>query len=1073
MTQSVNINMLLLKWLIPLTTKLHIKLMLSLAILVSLSVMSVAYFVIEHERDIRLAQLERRADRLTNLISRSVAYSVWNVDFVAIDEQVASLSSDPEVAQLTITATGYGVLRNVVKSDVPLIDPIKRVSAIDFAAPGADPQQIGEVSLTMTRALVAEAIGAAHRAVFFLVATILMVLCVATYLLIRHMVSAPVTRLKIMVDKIAEGDLDAHGAVESRDEIGQLALRVNTMAHRLRESDRHLRDSQENLAITLDSIGDGVIATDEKGNITRMNPTAERLTGWTQNSALGLPLAEVFQIINAETREPSINPVQQVFERGTIVGLANHTILLARNGDEYQIADSAAPIRKADGSIVGVVLVFSDVSAQYRTTIELATAKAHLQATLDAIPDLLFEVDSDGVVLRYHAHRTNLLAAPPEFFLGKSFNDVLPADAAEICMKALREAAKKGWSAGASYSLMLAQGETWFELSVAAMPGLNGQPQHFTVITRDITERKQAEVKLQLAANVFVNAGEGIIITDAKGIILDVNQSFSDITGYSQKEAVGQKTSILKSDRHPKSFYQAIWNDLFDHGRWSGEIWNRRKNGEIYVELLTINAVRDSQFNPLQYVAIFSDITAVKEHQRQLEYIAHFDALTNLPNRVLLAERLLEAMAKAKCQGKQLAVAFLDLDGFKEINDRHSHQMGDKVLVDLTQRMTHTLRSGDTLARIGGDEFVAVLNDLNDPSDSLPLLTRLLTAAALPMQIGTLSLQVSASIGVTYYPQSDNIDADQLLRQADQAMYQAKVAGKNRYHIFDEAQDNNLRWYHESLERIRLALDQNEFVLYYQPKVNLRTGQVIGAEALIRWQHPEKGLLLPAAFLPTIEDHPLAVTVGEWVIDNALAQLETWSRVGLDLPQVSVNVGARQLQQSDFVERLKIVMSNHPNVEPNRLQIEVLETSALADMVVVSQAIEKCAHIGVEFALDDFGTGYSSLTYLKRLNVAMLKIDQSFVRDMLEDPDDLAILQGVIGLAAAFKRQVIAEGVETLEHGTALLELGCELAQGYGVARPMPGEDLAQWIDDWQFNDAWHDLQAKKMSIKAIPSLLI
>jgi diguanylate cyclase (GGDEF)-like protein len=444
-----------------------------------------------------------------------------------------------------------------------------------------------------------------------------------------------------------------------------------------------------------------------------------------------------------------------------------------------------------------------------------------------------------------------------------------------------------------------------------------------------------------------------------------------------------------------------------------------------------------------------------------LEYIAHFDALTNLPNRVLLAERLLEAMERSNTQGKQLAVAFLDLDGFKEINDRHSHQMGDKVLVNLTQRMTHTLRSGDTLARIGGDEFVAVLNGLNGPSDSLPLLSRLLTAAAQPMQIGSLSLQVSASIGVTYYPQVDKIEADQLLRQADQAMYQAKVAGKNRYHIFDAAQDNNLRWYHESLERIRQALEQEEFVLYYQPKVNLRTGQVIGAEALIRWQHPIKGLLLPAAFLPTIEDHPLAVTVGEWVINTALTQLETWKKSGLTLSQVSVNVGARQLQQGDFVERLKIILSQHPNTEANRLQFEVLETSALADMAVVSQVIEKCAEIGVEFALDDFGTGYSSLTYLKRLNVAMLKIDQSFVRDMLDDPDDLAILQGVIGLAAAFKRQVIAEGVETIEHGSLLLELGCDLAQGYGVARPMPGADLVKWVEEWQLNSVWHGINAK------------
>ena len=356
---------------------------------------------------------------------------------------------------------------------------------------------------------------------------------------------------------------------------------------------------------------------------------------------------------------------------------------------------------------------------------------------------------------------------------------------------------------------------------------------------------------------------------------------------------------------------------------------------------------------------------------------------------------------------------------------------------------------------LGGDEFVAVLLDLKEVAAGVSMLGRLLAAAAKPMNVGELVLQVSASLGVTFYPQAQDIDAEQLLRQADQAMYQAKVAGKNRYHVFDANQDSSMRGYHESLERIRLALSHNELVLHYQPKVNMRSGQVVGAEALIRWQHPDRGLLAPSEFLPVIEDHPLAVDVGEWVIDTALTQIERWHEVGLHLQQVSVNVGARQLQQGDFVARLKSILAKHPQVNPANLQIEVLETSALSDMTQVSKVIEECAQIGVMFALDDFGTGYSSLTYLKRLRVALLKIDQSFVRDMLEDADDLAILEGVIGLAAAFKRQVIAEGVETIEHGTALLKLGCELAQGYGIARPMPGAEMPTWVAAWQPDDAW------------------
>jgi len=304
---------------------------------------------------------------------------------------------------------------------------------------------------------------------------------------------------------------------------------------------------------------------------------------------------------------------------------------------------------------------------------------------------------------------------------------------------------------------------------------------------------------------------------------------------------------------------------------------------------------------------------------------------------------------------------------------------------------------------------------------------------------------VSASIGVSVYPQADDVDADQLLRQADQAMYHAKVAGKNRYHLFDAERDHHLRVRNDQLERIAQALAQDEFVLYYQPKVNLRSGAVIGAEALIRWQHPDQGLLAPNAFLPVIESHALGIALGEWVLETALQQIETWHHQGIDLP-VSINMTGQDLQQPQFAARLASRLKLHPGVKPGRLELEVLETSALDDMGLVAGIINACADMGVQFALDDFGTGYSSLTYLKRLPAQTLKIDQSFVRDMLDDPADLAIVQGVLGLAAAFKRQAIAEGAETQAHCQALLDIGCELAQGYGIARPMPAHAMADWI---------------------------
>ncbi len=600
-------------------------------------------------------------------------------------------------------------------------------------------------------------------------------------------------------------------------------------------------------------------------------------------------------------------------------------------------------------------------------------------------------------------------------------------------------------------------GETFPATVLLSRFELGGQTQ-LQANVRDITERKKAEEAMRLSANVFTHAREGITITDRNANILDVNAAFTDITGYSREEVLGKNPRILSSGKQDKAFYAAMWHDLQSKGHWFGEIWNRRKDGEVVAEMLTISAVRDERGDVQNYIALFSDITPIKQHQAQLEYIAHYDALTGLPNRLLLGDRLRQAMSQAPRRGQRLAVAYLDLDGFKAVNDSYGHEVGDQLLATLARRMTQVLRDGDTLGRLGGDEFVAVLVDLSDIDASIPILARLLEAAAQPFSVGDIVLNISASLGVTFYPQGEAVDADQLLRQADQAMYQAKQAGKNRYHAFDAEQDRHVRGRHESLEHIRQALAERQFVLYYQPKVNMRTGQLIGAEALIRWQHPQRGLLTPALFLPVVEDKPLAIDLGEWVIDAALTQIETWHADGLSIP-VSVNVGAQQLQHPDFVPRLRTLLSRHPGVKPGELDLEVLETSALEDFAGVTQVMSACRELGVGFALDDFGTGYSSLTYLKQLPISLLKVDQSFVRDMLDDPDDLAILEGVLGLATAFRRQVIAEGVETLAHGQMLLRLGCEWAQGYAIARPMPAHDFLHWASAWDAPPAWKALQ--------------
>ena len=589
---------------------------------------------------------------------------------------------------------------------------------------------------------------------------------------------------------------------------------------------------------------------------------------------------------------------------------------------------------------------------------------------------------------------------------------------------------------------------------VAANAQLGGGFDGVQLVTLfDITTRKLTEEKLSLATSVFTHAREGIIITDATGNIVDVNEAFIRITGYSHEEAIGRNPRMLSSGRHAPDFYADMWRDLTLKGYWSNEVWNRRKSGEFYASLMTISAVRDDTAEVQHYVALFSDITPIKEYAQRLEHIAHYDTLTLLPNRSLLADRLQQGIAQSNRSEKSLAVIYLDLDGFKAVNDKHGHGAGDELLIAISQRLKTVLREVDTLARLGGDEFVAVLVDLEQRQDCEPILMRLLEAAADPVRLDDLELKVSASIGVALYPQ-DGLDADLLMRHADQAMYHAKQAGKNRYHLFDVGLETAVKTQRQRLDHICQALDRREFVLHYQPKVNMKTGEVIGAEALIRWQHPLRGLLLPSAFLHIIEGEPISVELGEWVIITALAQMSAWNAAVLNLP-VSVNVGANQLQQHGFVLRLGECLAQHPDVQPSSLELEILETSALEDVEQTSELMKSCRHLGVRFALDDFGTGYSSLTHLRRLPVELLKIDQSFVRDMLDNMDDLAIVTGIIGLAKVFGRQVIAEGVETAALGELLLSIGCDLAQGYGIARPMPANEMPGWVASWKSAPAW------------------
>lgn len=512
--------------------------------------------------------------------------------------------------------------------------------------------------------------------------------------------------------------------------------------------------------------------------------------------------------------------------------------------------------------------------------------------------------------------------------------------------------------------------------------------------------------------------------------------------------------------------YQALEGAIENHESYNVEYRIIRKDGQIRYYHCYGETEYDTQGQAVIMRGTGLDITENKQQQKRLELMAHYDLLTKLPNRTLLADRFSQAIARLKRNGSLLAICFLDLDNFKPVNDTYGHEVGDQLLIEVAQRIKANIREEDTVSRFGGDEFVILLGDLKNQSQSEQMMDRIHQSLAKPYLLNENTMTISASSGLTLYPIDTADDLDTLMRHADQAMYQSKVSGRNRFHVFNADKDQQLQIKHLRLQEIQVALLREDFCLYYQPKVNMKTGEVFGAEALIRWIHPEKGLIPPLEFLPVIDGTDLEIQIGDWVIQAALTQLKALQDSGIDL-EISVNISSHHLQSAPFFTQLDKMLAKYPSVNPKNLQLEILESSVLSNLKSISSVISDCQNkLGVQFALDDFGTGYSSLTHLRSLPAEMIKIDQSFVRDMLDDPNDYAIIDGVMGLANAFSREVIAEGVETIEHGSMLLLMGCELAQGYGIARPMPAVELAPWLQNYAADSVWLGFSHKKYTQK-------
>lgn len=597
------------------------------------------------------------------------------------------------------------------------------------------------------------------------------------------------------------------------------------------------------------------------------------------------------------------------------------------------------------------------------------------------------------------------------------------------------------------------------EGKMVAMVGLANRPDGYSEHTLDLLEpllgslsqlihglrlRRRHDAawkRLELSAKVFSSSREAIMISDSDNRIIEVNESFERITGYSRDEVLGQNPSMLSSGRQTPAFYQALWHALEEEGYWQGEMLNRRKDGELLPEMLSISVVRNEAGEATHHVAVFSDLTRVKQHADELFKAGHFDRLTGMPNRNLMIRRMHEALEHRR-QTDSLAVAVLDLDRFQDLNALVGREEADRALTALAGRLTEAVQPGDVVARLGGDEFGFLLDRFQGGPERLEAILKCLTEP-LGREGDEEALRVTGSLGVTLYP-ADDADPETLLRHADQAMYRAKVLGGNTFMLFDPDREQEIKALQARRQEISRALLNDEFVLYYQPQIDPRSGEGTGVEALVRWQHPGLGLLAPGAFLPAIEGSDLEPAFDAWVLRTALCQLEAWLAEGLAL-SVSINLTPQSLMQEAFVETLRTALAAHPRVSPELLCLEVLESAALEDISMATRVMRRCRELGVQVALDDFGTGYSSLAYLRDLPVDVVKVDRSFVMAMLESEHDLAIVESVVYLARRFGKRVVAEGVESDAHIQRLTEIGCDLLQGFGIARPMPAGELPEW----------------------------
>ncbi len=805
-----------------------------------------------------------------------------------------------------------------------------------------------------------------------------------------------------------------------------------------------LLQSQQQTQQYLNIVGVMLVALDAEGRVQLVNHKGCEMLGASEADIVGKDWFEHF--LPVRIRKNVRETVTQMMKGNIAPVEYMENAILTRSGEERDVAWHNTVLRDESGRINGVLASGEDITERKRAEQALRDSRENLHLLLDSMAEAAYGVDVDGNCTFVNRAFLKILGYQNENeVLGKSSHALLHHSHADG--SAYPESECNMHRAYLTNQAINVSDEVFWRKDGVAIPVeswsnpivADGIVVGAIATFVDITERKRVEAQLGLAAQVFEQSGEGIMITDAQCNIVMTNQAFTAVTGYSEAEVMGQNPRMRASGRHDRAFYSAMWGAIATQGRWQGEVWNRRKDGSVYPELISIIRVFDKKGEVSHYIGISSDITQHKAAQERIQRLAHFDPLTGLPNRVLLNDRVSHDLSAAKRHHTQVVVMFVDLDHFKNVNDTLGHRIGDELLIAVATRLKSVVRDVDTVSRQGGDEFVLVLPD-TDADGAVHVAGKLLEAVAQPYQIESFELTVTLSIGIAIYP-GDGETFEVLAKCADAAMYRSKHDGRNTYRFFTtEMQVRSAQNLHME-NALRRALERKQLLLHYQPQISLRDGRIIGVEALLRWQHPELGMIPPADFIPLAEESGQILPIGEWVLRSAVRQMKAWMDAGLAPMVIAVNLSAVQFHHPHLPELVTQILDEE-KLAPQYLELELTEGVAMDDAPAAIALIDRLHARGIRMSIDDFGTGYSSLSYLKRFKVYKLKIDQSFVRDISKDPEDRAIVVAIISLANSLGLQTIAEGVETEGQLAFLREQGCNEVQGYYFSKPLQADEF-------------------------------